>query len=189
MGRNHLRALAASTHVKVTAIAEPVESTRRSLQSSDIHMYADLDQMLDSAAIDAVLVCVPSDKHLATVKRLVSAGMPTLCEKPVGVTASDAEQASALVAAAGLPFQVGFWRRFVPMLQDLRDRIAHGKLGDIYAVANFQWDGEPPSATFRAHSGGIFVDMGVHEFDETIERAAAERRWVEGSEVTSSVER
>src|SRR5438105_13847044 len=77
MGRNHLRALAASTHVKVTAIAEPVESTRRSLQSNDIHMYADLDQVLDSAAIDAVLVCVPSDKHLATVKRLVSAGMQT----------------------------------------------------------------------------------------------------------------
>src|SRR5438046_760512 len=167
MGRNHLRALAASTHVKVSAIAEPLNSTRRTLQSSDIHMYADLDQMLDSAAIDAVLVCVPSDKHLATVKRLVSAGMPTLCEKPVGVTASDAEQASALVAAAGLPFQVGFWRRFVPMLQDLRDRMAHGKLGDIYAVANFQWDGEPPSSNFRVHSGGIFVDMGVHEFDQT----------------------
>src|SRR3989440_739925 len=174
MGRNHLRALAASTHIKVTAIAEPVESTRRSLQSSDIHLYADLDQMLDSAAIDAVLVCVPSDKHLATVKRLVSAGMPTLCEKPVGVTASDAEQASALVAAAGLPFQVGFWRRFVPILKDLRDRIAQGKLGDIYAVANFQWDGEPPSSNFRAHSGGIFIDMGVYEFDQT--------RWLVGQE-------
>src|SRR2546421_9778235 len=130
MGRNHLRALAASTHIKVTAIAEPVESTRRSLQSSDIHLYADLDQMLDSAAIDAVLVCVPSDMHLATVKRLVSAGMPTLCEKPVGVTASDAEQATALVAAAALPFQVGFWRRVGPTPQDLRARVAEEQPGD-----------------------------------------------------------
>jgi myo-inositol 2-dehydrogenase/D-chiro-inositol 1-dehydrogenase len=174
MGRNHLRALVSSTQVKVTAIAEPAESTRRSLTSTDAAVYANLDGMLDSAAIDAVLVCVPSDMHLATVKRLVEARMPTLCEKPVGVTASEAEEAAVLVSAAGLPFQVGFWRRFVPMLKDLRYRIAAGELGDIYAVANFQWDGEPPSSNFRSHSGGIFVDMGVHEFDQT--------RWLVGQE-------
>src|SRR2546423_12432370 len=49
----------------------------------------------------------------------------------------------------------------------LRERIARGELGEIYAVANFQWDGAPPEANFRAHSGGIWVDMGVHEFDQT----------------------
>ena len=174
MGRNHLRALASSTQVKVTAIAEPLESARRSLPSTDAAVYADLDDMLDSAAIDAVLVCVPSDLHLSTVRRLVDAGMPTLCEKPVGVTAAEAEQAVALVTPAQLPFQVGFWRRFVPMLKELRDRIAEGRLGDIYSVANFQWDGKPPSSNFRAHSGGIFVDMGVHEFDQT--------RWLVGQE-------
>ena len=174
MGRNHLRALESSTQVKVTAIAEPAESTRRSLPSNGVVVYTDLDLMLDSAAIDAVLVCVPSDLHLATVKRLVDARMPTLCEKPVGVTASEADEAASLVSAAGLPFQVGFWRRFVPVLKDLRDRIAAGELGDIYAVASFQWDGEPPSSNFRSHSGGIFVDMGVHEFDQT--------RWLVGQE-------
>jgi myo-inositol 2-dehydrogenase/D-chiro-inositol 1-dehydrogenase len=100
--------------------------------------------------------------------------MPTLCEKPVGVTAAQAREAAELVARAGLPFQVGFWRRFVPSLIQLRDRIAAGELGDIYAIANFQWDAEPPSAYFRSHSGGIFVDMGVHEFDQT--------RWLVGQE-------
>jgi len=167
MGRNHLRALATSSEVKVAAIAEPLQSARQSLPSADVAVYGDLDRMLDTAGIDAVLVCVPSDLHLTTVKALIDAGMPTLCEKPVGVTAAEAREAAGLVAAAGLPFQVGFWRRFVPTLKDLRDRLAAGKLGDIYAVANFQWDREPPSATFRAHSGGIFVDMGVHEFDQT----------------------
>jgi len=174
MGRNHLRALASSTDVKVTAIAEPIEAARRSLPPSDAAIYGDLDQMLHSAAIDAVLVCVPSDLHLDAVKRLVDAGIPTLCEKPVGVTAAQAREAAGLVAAAALPFQVGFWRRFVPMLKVLRDRIGAGELGDIYAVANFQWDGEPPSSNFRAHSGGIFIDMGVHEFDQT--------RWLTGQE-------
>lgn len=173
MGRNHLRALASSSEVKVVAIAEPAEATRRTL-NVDAALFPTLDDMLGGGGLDAVLVAVPSDQHLATVKRLVAVGMPALCEKPVGVTAAEAREAAAEVAAARLPFQVGFWRRFVPMLRALRQRIASGELGDIYAIANFQWDGAPPGAQFRAHSGGIFVDMGVHEFDQT--------RWLVGQE-------
>lgn len=181
MGRNHLRAIAQSSEVKVTAIAEPSEATRRLLAGTPAAVYAGLEDMLDTASIDAVLVCVPSDLHLATVRRLVDAGMPALCEKPVGVTAAESREAAAMVAASGLPFQVGFWRRFVPALQALKRRIAGGELGDVYAIANFQWDGTPPSPEFRAHSGGIFVDMGVHEFDQT--------RWLveqEFGEITSN---
>ena len=180
MGRNHLRAIAGSSEVRITAVAEPAEPTRRLLSGVDASVYGSLDDMLDSAAIDAALVCVPSDLHLMTVRRLVEAGLPTLCEKPVGVTSAESREAAAAVAAAGLPFQVGFWRRFVPALQRLRERIATGELGQIYCVANFQWDGAPPGPEFRAHSGGIFIDMGVHEFDQT--------RWLvqqEFGEITS----
>lgn len=179
MGRNHLRALASSREVMVTAIAEPIDSTRQMVAGSGAAIYGDLDGMLRSASIDAVLVCVPSDQHLETVKRLVDAGIPALCEKPVGVTAAEAREAAVLTTAAKLPFQVGFWRRFVPMLRELRESIAAGELGDIYAVANYQWDGEPPAANFRAHSGGIFVDMGVHEFDQS--------RWLAGQDIGSIV--
>ena len=174
MGRNHIRAVAASSQVLIAAIAEPMEPAREALGRLDATVYPDLDSMLAAGGLDAVLVCVPSDFHLDTVKRLVAAGMPILCEKPVGVTAADARAAAELTTPAGLPFQVGFWRRFVPSLKRLRERIAAGELGDIYLVACFQWDGQPPSAYFRTHSGGIFIDMGVHEFDQT--------RWLTGQE-------
>ena len=176
MGRNHLRAIAASDEVRITAVAEPVESARAALAEAetDLALYPDLDSMLSAGGFDAVLVCVPSDFHLATVKRLVTAGMPILCEKPVGVTAADAREAAELTSRAGLPFQIGFWRRFVPSLKQLRERIAAGELGGIYLVACFQWDGQPPGAYFRTHSGGIFIDMGVHEFDQA--------RWLTGQE-------
>ena len=174
MGRNHLRAIAASADVQVTAIAEPSGRARQALTGGGAAIYRSLEDMLHAGAIDAVLVCVPSDQHLATVRRLAEAGMPALCEKPVGVTASQAREAAVTVAAAGIPFQVGFWRRFVPSMRELRDRIGRGELGEIYVVANFQWDGAPPGPEFRAHSGGIFVDMGVHEFDQT--------RWLVGQE-------
>jgi myo-inositol 2-dehydrogenase / D-chiro-inositol 1-dehydrogenase len=174
MGRNHLRALNDSQEVRITAIAEPTESARAALPRHDVAIHVDLESMLAAGGVDAVLVCVPSDFHLDTVKRLVAAGMPILCEKPVGVTAAEAREAAQLTSSAGLPFQVGFWRRFVPMLNRVRERIAAGELGEIYLVACFQWDGEPPSAYFRTHSGGIFIDMGVHEFDQT--------RWLTGQE-------
>ena len=174
MGRNHLRALSDSDLVEVTAIAEPMEPARAVLPRTEADLYPDLETMLAAGGFDAVLVSVPSDLHLATVKRLFAAGLPILCEKPVGVTAAEAHEAADLAARSGQPFQVGFWRRFVPMLKRLRERIASGELGDLYLVACFQWDGQPPTAYFRTHSGGIFVDMGVHEFDQT--------RWLTGQE-------
>jgi myo-inositol 2-dehydrogenase / D-chiro-inositol 1-dehydrogenase len=173
MGRNHLRAISASDMVTVSAIAEPSSAARAALHT-EATVHESLDAMLDAGGLDAVLVCVPSDLHLETVKRLVDARVPTLCEKPVGVTSHQSREAAALVQRANIPFQVGFWRRFVPSLRQLRERISAGELGDLYCVANFQWDGAPPSANFRRHSGGIFVDMGVHEFDQT--------RWLTGQE-------
>ena len=177
MGRNHLRALERSDQIRVVAIAEPADAARTALQSSGISLHANLDSMLDAGGLDGVLVCVPSTMHLETVKTLIAARLPILCEKPVGVTAEEALLASRLAAHESLPLQVGFWRRFVPMLKRLKDRIAAGELGEVYLVANYQWDGSPPGAYFREHSGGIFVDMGVHEFDQT--------RWLVGQEFNS----
>ena len=167
MGRNHLHALGDSDVVEVASIAEPAEQTRNTLPSTGARVFESLEAMLDAGGIDAVIVCVPSDLHLSTVKQLVAAGMPILCEKPLGVTAAEAREATRLASEAGLALQIGFWRRFVPMLTRLRDRMASGDMGGIYAVACYQWDGSPPSTYFRRHSGGIFVDMGVHEFDQT----------------------
>lgn len=175
MGRNHLRALASSDTVRITAIAEPSHDARSALGAVDATVHADLESMLDAGEIDAALVCVPSDLHLSTVQRLVAADLPVLCEKPVGVTAREAREAATLTATAGIPFQVGFWRRFVPVLRQLRRRIGAGELGGIYSLACHQWDGAPPGTHFRARSGGIFVDMGVHEFDQA--------RWLTGQEI------
>jgi myo-inositol 2-dehydrogenase / D-chiro-inositol 1-dehydrogenase len=174
MGRNHLQALTASDVVRVTAIAEPVDATRNALATTGALLHPDLDSMLSAGGLDGVLVCVPSDQHLETVRRLVAARLPILSEKPLGVTVEDAREASRLAAQAKVPLQVGFWRRFVPMLKRLRERIAAGELGGIYLVACYQWDGQPPGDYFRTHSGGIFVDMGVHEFEQT--------RWLTGQE-------
>jgi myo-inositol 2-dehydrogenase/D-chiro-inositol 1-dehydrogenase len=175
MGRTHLRALASSDVVRVVAVTEPAAPIRQALDAPGLAVYADLDAMLRAGGLDGVLVAAPSDRHLAIVRRLAAAKMPILCEKPCGVASAQAQEAAAIAAAEGVPLQIAYWRRYVPALRRLRERIADGALGKIYCIACYQWDGEPPSAAFRAASGGIFVDMGVHEFDQI--------RWMTGQEI------
>jgi len=173
MGRTHLRALAGSPRVAVTAIAEVSEETRRKVDAPGAELYPGIPEMLDRAAVDGVLIVVPSDQHLPVITEVAARGLPILCEKPCGLTV--AQTTAAAETAAGVPFQVAYWRRYVPALRALRDRIAAGELGEVHLVTCYQWDEQPPWAAFRAHSGGILIDMGVHEFDQL--------RWLTGQEI------
>ena len=175
MGRTHLRALQENSTVRIVAVAEPVDSLRDEAESSfEVTGFATLEDMLSAGDIDGVLIVTPSDSHVEVIARVASAGLAILCEKPCGVTADDTRRAQALVREAGVALQIGYWRRFVPELQALREGIGNGDFGDFLSLSCLQWDGEPPSAAFRARSGGIFIDMGVHEFDQA--------RWLTGGD-------
>ncbi len=175
MGRTHMRALADSDSVRITAITEPAAGASQQLAQAALPVYAKLDAMLDAGNIDGVLIAAPTGLHRDLIARVVASGLPILCEKPGGASAVDAQQAAGAARRAGLPLQIAYWRRFVPALRQLRDRMASGDFGGIYFVACHQWDEQAPPAAFRAHSGGIFVDMGVHEFDQL--------RWLTGQDI------
>jgi myo-inositol 2-dehydrogenase/D-chiro-inositol 1-dehydrogenase len=173
MGRTHLRALAGSDLVRVTAIAEPSAAARAEVAAPGVSVHESVKEMLDQAELDGVLIAAPTDQHGAVIAEVAARGLPILCEKPCGLTAAAARAS----AQAGVPLQVAYWRRFVPGLRQLHDRIASGSLGVIHLVTCYQWDEQPPSPLFRAHSGGIAIDMGVHEFDQL--------RWLTGQDITS----
>ena len=174
MGRTHLRALEGSTSVAVTAVVEPVATTRDAIAGMGMAVFEDVSQLLDAGGIDGVLITAPSDRHVEIVTQVAAAGLPILCEKPCGRSTAEIVVAEHAVERDGIPFQVAYWRRYVPALQELRQRIEAGELGEVHLLASFQWDEHPPSPAFRAHSGGIFIDMGVHEFDQI--------RWLSGQE-------
>jgi myo-inositol 2-dehydrogenase/D-chiro-inositol 1-dehydrogenase len=180
MGQTHLRALKGVTDVGVVAVAEPVDALREQVESAfGVQGFSSLDEMLDAGGIDGTLIVTPSDSHVDVIAKVAQAELPILCEKPCGVAPDDTRTARALVEAAGVALQIAYWRRFVPELQALRERIANGDFGDVLSVSCLQWDGEPPATAFRARSGGIFVDMGVHEFDQA--------RWLTGGDFTHSL--
>jgi myo-inositol 2-dehydrogenase / D-chiro-inositol 1-dehydrogenase len=178
MGSTHARALAgAPDGVELVALVEPADEAAR-LAGID-RRYRDVDELLAAGGVDGAIVAAPTRVHAALVGRLVDAGLPVLCEKPCGLTSGETRALGRRAAEAGVPLHVGYWRRFVPALRDLRARLAGGAFGEIELVACAQWDERPPPAAFRdpASSGGIVVDMGVHEFDEL--------RWLTGQEIVS----
>jgi myo-inositol 2-dehydrogenase / D-chiro-inositol 1-dehydrogenase len=176
MGRTHLRAIAGSDVIAVAAVAEPSAQTRAGLADAGLPLHASVAEMLDRSELDGVLISAPSDQHIRLIGEVAARGLPILCEKPCGLSSTEARSASQTAAAAGVPLQVAYWRRYVPALRAARDRIAAGELGGIHLVTCYQWDEGPPAAAFRAHSGGIAIDMGVHEFDQL--------RWLTGQDIS-----
>ncbi len=177
MGQVHLGALQRSEQITVAGVVEPAAAIREQLEAGGVTVYRSAQELLESASLDAVLIAAPTDQHPGLVETFAGAGIPMLCEKPVGVRPEDAERATRAAADAGVLLQVGYWRRFVPELRELRERIAAGELGEISLLSCMQWDSGLPSEEFRAHAGGIVVDMGVHEIDQA--------RWLLGAEFES----
>jgi myo-inositol 2-dehydrogenase/D-chiro-inositol 1-dehydrogenase len=170
MGQVHLGAARRSARVHPVAVVDPLVG-----ELGELRTFAELDEALEWREFDAALVAAPSDLHRQLTERLIDAGIPVLCEKPLGLTVADAAALAARVERTGATLRVGYWRRFVPALVELRRRLADGAFGEISLIEAWQWDREPPSAEFRARSGGIVRDMGVHEIDQI--------RWLTGEEI------
>ena len=176
MGSVHLQALGETRLARLAAVVEPVAEPReRAAERYRVPAFATLDELVGSRLAEGVVITAPTDLHLGLVESCLEAGLPVFCEKPCGVSADQAGRAAAAAAAAGLPLRVGYYRRFLPELVALRQRIAAGRLGELSLVVLNQWDEHPPSAEFERRSGGIVVDMGVHEIDQL--------RWLTGQEV------
>ncbi len=177
MGCTHLRALAGAESIRVAAVVDPSTAARSRAESLSLgaRMYADLAEAVAAGGVEAVLIAAPSNLHGALVAACAELRLPILCEKPCGTTTAEIAAAGSACRDAGVLLQIGYWRRFVPELIELRQRILSGALGEIALVSCWQWDAEPASPEFRRASGGITVDMGVHEFDQI--------RWLTGQEI------
>lgn len=175
MGRTHIRALAGASTVRIVAVAEPYQAAAEALRADGLSVFPTLAAMLEAGGVDGVLIAAPTDQHVALIAQIASADLAILCEKPCGLSPAQAREAATITSQQGVPLQVAYWRRFVPALQDLRRRIASGGLGTLHFTMCAQWDEAPPGMQFRSRSGGIFIDMGVHEIDQI--------RWLTAQEI------
>jgi predicted dehydrogenase len=170
MGSIHGRLIATAVpNARLAGIADTnLEAARRlAADLGDPPVHASLDEMLAAGTVDAILVATSSSRHVAAIEAAARAGVDVLCEKPIALGLEETEAAIATADAAGIRLQVGFMRRWDADYRRARDRLASGTLGRPILFKSLQFDAEPPPAAFAdpAVSGGIMVDMGIHEFD------------------------
>jgi predicted dehydrogenase len=130
-------------------------------------VFADADELVRRPDVAGVVIAVPSAHHLDVIRQAAAAGREVFCEKPLALTVVETEAAIAVTAAAGVRLQVGFMRRFDAAYRRAWRRLTAGAIGRPIMFTSLQFDpGAPPIALADpAVSGGIHLDMGIHEYD------------------------
>lgn len=170
IGKVHLESI--SYHVKnatVTAMADPFmnEETEKLIRSYGVSKVTkDYKDILNDKDIDAVLVCSSTDTHAAILIEAINAGKHVFCEKPVDHSIEKIQAvADALKEHPDIKFQVGFNRRFDHNFAAIRKAYDDGKIGEAHILKITSRDPEPPNPAYIKVSGGIFLDMTIHDFD------------------------
>ncbi len=125
----------------------------------------DYRRILENPAIQAVVICSPTDTHTEIIQAAAAAGKHIFCEKPIDVNLARIDMALEAVKKAGVLFQVGFNRRFDANFQRARVAVVQGEIGMPHQVHIISRDPSPPPIEYIRQSGGIFLDMTIHDFD------------------------
>ncbi|MGC9334260.1 MAG: inositol 2-dehydrogenase [Anaerolineae bacterium] len=128
-------------------------------------VYSDHRHILEDKAIDAVLICSSTDTHAPFIEQAALAGKQIFCEKPIALDLDKIDRALAAVEEAGVKLMVGFNRRFDPNFRRVREVVTAGEVGDPHLLRITSRDPAPPPIEYVKISGGIFLDMTIHDFD------------------------
>jgi len=168
IGRLHARNLKYQVPgTKVLAVADIFEKSAREVASQLGIPFAEKDYrvLLENEDINAVIICSSTDTHTQIISEAAEAGKHIFCEKPIALDINKIDQAIAAVKKAGVKLQVGFNRRFDPSFKKARDLVVKGTIGTPHLVRITSRDPEPPPISYVKVSGGIFLDMMIHDFD------------------------
>lgn len=152
---------------RLAAIVDVVESAAE-LLAEQYHVPSsgsDYHTLLADPAIDAVVICSATDTHAPIIVNAAAAGKHIFCEKPIDHTLAKIDQALAAVEQAGVKLQIGFNRRFDANYARVRRAIAEGEIGAPHLMHIISRDPAPPPLDYIKVSGGIFLDMTIHDFD------------------------
>ena len=136
----------------------------------------DYTTILADAQIDAVLICTSTDTHVQISQEAAEAGKHIFCEKPIAFDLAQIDETLAIVKKTGVKFQVGFNRRFDASFRRIREAVAAGEIGEPHILRITSRDPGPPPIEYVKVSGGLFLDMTIHDFDMA--------RYLIGDEVT-----
>ena len=132
-------------------------------------------EVIGDPEIDAVLICSSTDTHADLIIAAAAAGKQIFCEKPIALGLEKIDASLDAVERAGVKLQIGFNRRFDSNYRRVHDLVREKAIGDLHILRITSRDPAPPPIEYVKVSGGIFLDMMIHDFDMA--------RFIAGSEV------
>lgn len=177
IGKVHLENLAhRMPGVRVKAAADILKASHAFAKKLGVeNVYSDYKRIMNDPEIQAVIICSPTSTHLPYIKEAAKAGKHIFCEKPLELTIDKIKEIQTCIRKYKVKLQVGFNRRFDANFAKINQMVQSGKIGEPHILKITSRDPGPPTIEYIKGSGGLFMDMTIHDFDMS--------RFVVGSEV------
>lgn len=155
-------------NAKVVAMADPFMSEDTEKWAKELGVAKcckDYHEILNDPSIDAVMICSSTQTHAPISIEAIHAGKHVFCEKPISQDLTQIKEVMEVLATSKVKYQVGFNRRFDHNFRAVRDAVTAGKIGDVHIVKITSRDPGAPPIEYVKISGGMFLDMTIHDFD------------------------
>lgn len=167
MGSIHLENLVTKfQNTEVVAISDISPNAEDLAKKFGVNkVYSNYDDMVNDANVDAVVICSPTDFHANHIMKAARAGKQIFCEKPMDLSLDTVKEVIKVVKEAGIKLFIAFNRRYDPNFQRVKQMVVDGKVGDPQIIKITSRDPGPPPISYVKVSGGLFLDMAIHDFD------------------------
>jgi myo-inositol 2-dehydrogenase/D-chiro-inositol 1-dehydrogenase len=167
IGRLHIENLHRLPAAVLRAVADINASALETVEQafSPKYVTSSAEDILHDPEIDAVFICAATSEHISLIDTAIQNKKHIFCEKPISFDIEESRRVVKAAKEAGLVFQLGFNRRFDPSFQQVRKMRVNGQIGTPEMLQIISRDPSPPPMEYVANSGGLFVDMTIHDFD------------------------
>ena len=166
IGKIHLGNLQAIDEVEIVGICDPTDEAKVFSNKAGLTFYQkDFTDVAGEVQADAIVICSPTDTHANYVSIAAKKGIDVFCEKPLDLSLEKVKQVLKTVNESKIKLMLGFNRRFDSEFQSVKEKIIKGHIGDIHTIKITSRDPSPPPINYIKSSGGMFLDMTIHDFD------------------------
>ena len=167
IGKIHLKNLARNfSEIRVVAAMDVFDESKSIADAFNVPVFVKtFDELLAVPGLDAVAICSPTDTHADYVIKAARAGKHIFCEKPLDLSLERVQEVLDVVEESGVRLMLGFNRRFDPEFRRIRNLVENDAVGDPQIIKITSRDPGPPPVSYIKVSGGMFLDMTIHDFD------------------------
>ena len=152
-------------NVEVDLVADPLPEAKQYVLGKNLGFSNDYNDIVNNKEINAVIICSPTDTHADFVIEAAKSGKHVFCEKPLDLSLARVLEVLEVINKSDVKLMLGFNRRFDPNFLKIKSLVGLGKIGEPQLLKITSRDPGPPPISYIKVSGGLFMDMAIHDFD------------------------